>query len=256
MDRKKVNIKNCTYALSLVTAVILTILVLQCVEAADPVGPDSIEVIRNVTKNSTTTKMLNVSGGRIVTLDINATVQNVRWKAFIGNVSGKFTLTDPEGATVFDWAISSITGRVYATANSTALSWASINCSNVTTLEAENIRMNHTRSDDNITKTFNATFDGSRTVSGSHTGLYVGNRYMPADTCPTLNTYENSLSQDVDFEEVALYDGSNVIYATILEEDHEGYNNYKYDFQMIVPEIGLSDFSGATAYYIYVEIGT
>ncbi|OGJ15379.1 hypothetical protein A3K73_07930 [Candidatus Pacearchaeota archaeon RBG_13_36_9] len=259
MDRKEVKLENCTYTIGLIIAVMLTVLVLQCVKAANPTGPDSIDIIRNVTKNSTTTKMLNVSGGRIVTLDVNATVQNVRWKAFVGNVSGKFTLTDPEGATVFDWSIASMTGRIYATANATALSWVTINCSNVTSLEWENTKMNHTRSDDNITKTFNATINSTEdnlTISGGHAELYVGNRYMPADTCPTLNTYENSLAQDTDFEEVALYDGGNMIYAAILEEDHAGYNNYKYDFQMIVPEIGLSDFSGATAYYIYVEIGT
>jgi len=243
----------------LVLAVGLAILLLIRVQAADPVGPDSIDVLRNVTKNTTATKMINISGGRIGTFDVNATIQNPRWKAFIGNVTGRFTLTDPEGATVFDWTISSITGRIYATANSTALSWSSINCSNVTSLELENIKFNHTRADDNITVTFNATInstDDNLTVSGSHNPFYVGNRYMPANTCPTLNTYENSNPQDTDFEEVALYDGGNIVYATLLEDNEAGYNGYKYDFQMIVPEIGLADFSGATAYYIYVEIGT
>jgi len=250
MGRKEVKRGNLTYAYVIGIAVVVTILVLYGVEAANPTGPDSIEIIRNVTKNTTTTKMLNVSGGRIVTLDINATVQNPRWKAFVGNVTGKFTLMDTEGAIVFDWSIASMTGRVYATANSTALSWATINCSNVTTLEAENVRMNHTRSDDNITRTFNSS------GNGTHDEFYVANRQMPANTCPTLNTYNNSLAQDTIFEEAALFDGSNTIYAALLEQDMGGYNNYKYDFQMIVPEIGLSDFTGATAYYIYVEIGT
>ncbi len=242
----------------LVLAVCLAILLLIRVQAADPVGPDSIDVVNNVTKNTTSTKIINISGGRIGTFDVNATIQNPRWKAFIGNVTGRFTLTDPEGATVFDWTISSITGRIYATANSTALSWSSINCSNVTSLEWENVKFNHTRADDNITITFNATFNSTSNVthSGSHNPFYVGTKYMPANTCPTLNTYESSNPQDVDFEEVALYDGGSMIYATLLEDNEAGYNGYKYDFQMIVPEIGLSDFSGATAYYIYVEIGT
>jgi hypothetical protein len=243
----------------LILAIGLSIFLLIRVQAADPVGPDSIDIISNVTKNTTSPKMINISGGRIGTFDINATIQNPRWKAFIGNVTGRFTLTDPEGATVFDWTISSITGRIYATANSTALSWGSINCSNVTSLEWENVKFNHTRADDNITVTFNATInstDDNLTVSGSHNPFYVGNRYMPASTCPTLNTYESSNPQDTDFEEVALYDGGNMIYATLLEDNEPGYNGYKYDFQMIVPEIGLSDFGGATAYYIYVEIGT
>jgi len=55
---------------------------------------------------------------------------------------------------------------------------------------------------------------------------------------------------------MALSDGVNTVYATIMEEDVTGYDGSKYDFQMIVPEDGSPGFSGATAYYIYVEIGT
>jgi hypothetical protein len=64
----------------------------------------------------------------------------------------------------------------------------------------------------------------------------------------------------VDFEEIALYDGAteagggNIIYASILEEDVAGYDGATYDFQMIVPENGLSTFSSRTAYYLYVEL--
>jgi len=229
----------------------LTLLTIK-VRAIDPVGPDAIELVSNDTQNTTAAKMVNISGGRIATLNVNATIQNPRWKAFIGNVTGKFTLMDSSGSAVFDWTIAAITGRIYATSNYSAISWSSINCSNITNLELENVRFNHTRSDDNITKTFNSTYNSTsnKTVSGSHNAFYVGNRYMPATTCPTLNTYENSAAQDVDFEEVSLYDGNNMVYATLLEDNEAGYNGAKYDFQMIVPEIGLADFSGATAYYI------
>jgi hypothetical protein len=228
------------------------------VRAADPVSPDDIDLIRNVTKNATTAEFVNISGGRIAVLNVNATIQNPRWKAFVGNVTGKFTLDDPEGSTVFDWTISSITGRIYATSNYSALSWSTTNCSNITHLENENYRFNHTRADDNITKTFNATYNDTsgKTVSGGHQPFHVAGRYMPANTCPTLNTYESSNPQDTDFEEVALYDGNNMIYAVILEDDETGYNDNSYDFQMIVPESGLPAADIVTAYYIYVEIGT
>ncbi len=243
----------------LIVAVCLALAFLMRVKAADPVAPDDIDLIRNVTKNATNAEFVNISGGRIADLSVNATIQNPRWKAFVGNVTGKFTLDDPEGSTVFDWTISSITGRIYATSNYSALSWSSVNCSNVTTLEYENYRFNHTRADDNITVTFNATInstDDNLTVSGSHEPFYVAGRYMPAHTCPTLNTYSNSNPQDSTFEEVALYDGNSIIYAAILEDDSTGYNGFSYDFQMIVPESGLLIPVGTTAYYIYVEIGT
>ena len=239
-------------------ALFMAVLLLITVEAVDPVPPNSIDILRNVTKNTTGAQFINISGGRIAHIDINATIQNPRWKAFVGNVTGKFTLMDPEGETVFDWTISSITGRIYATANDTALSWSTVNCSNVTSLEWENDKFNHTRADDNITITFNATFNSTdnKTYSGSHNPFYVGGIYMDASTCPTLNTYESSNPQDTDFEEVALYDGNNMIYASILEDDEAGYSGDTFDFQMIVPEIALPGYSSSTAYYIYVEIGT
>ena len=248
-----------TIALWIIGLAVIVVLILNTVSAVDPVPPDSIDTIRNVTKNSTAPLFVNISGGRIATLQVNATTQNPRWKAFVGNVTGKFTLMDPEGETVFDWEMASLTGRLYATANQSALSWATVNCSNVTSLEWENDKFNHTRADDNITITFNATInstDDNLTVSGSHDEFYVGGIYMPPNKCPTLNTYNNSLAQDLVFEEVALYDGSNMIYATILEDDETGYNLDTYDLQMIVPEIGLPGYSSSTAYYIYVEIGT
>ena len=34
-----------------------------------------------------------------------------------------------------------------------------------------------------------------------------------------LNTYTNSNPQDDDFEEMALYDSTSIIYATILEDN-------------------------------------
>ncbi len=255
MDRKEVIDRKVIY-FAVFAFVILAFLTLSTVKAADPVYPDDIDLIRNVTKNSSDPEFINISGGRIGEFSVNSTSQNLRWKAFLGNISGKFTLDDPEGSTVFDWTISAITGRIYATSNYSAMSWSTVNCSNVTSLEWENDRFNHTNPDDNITKTFNASInstDDNLTVSGSHAEFYVAGRLMVGNTCPTLNTYNTSSAQDDVFEEIALYDGNSVIYAAILEDDETGYNGNQYDFQMIVPENALS---GTTAYYIYVEIGT
>jgi len=52
-----------------------------------------------------------------------------------------------------------------------------------------------------------------------------------------------------------LYDGTNIVYATIVETNQGGFDGKTYDFQMIVPENGLPSFSDATAYYIYIELG-
>ena len=130
------------------------------------------------------------------------------------------------------------------------MTWASVNCSNTTLLEQENDAMNHTSSDDNITATFNTT------TGAIHPSFYVGSEYIANNTCPVLNTYVNNVSQSNEFFEMALYDGTNHLYATILEPDQGGFDGKSYDFQMIVPEIGLPSFTGATAYDVYVELGS
>jgi len=255
--KMKIKKRNITKTIILVVSISL-ILFLINVKAVDPEGPDDLDVMSNVTKNTTNAQMINISGGYIATLDLNATIKDTRWKAFIGNVTGMYTLDDAAGSTIYDWTISSITGRVYATRNDTSVTWASINCSNISDLEDENYKMNHTLSEDNLTATFNATYDSvyNRTVSGSHNPFWVGNVYIYSNTCPTLNTYTNSIAQDIEFEEMSLFDGISMVYATILEPDQVGYNGYTYDFQMIVPENGVPGFGSSTAYYIYVEIGT
>ena len=218
---------------------------------ADPQGPDAVNISANETSSIPGSKMINISGGRVATMNLTSTVQDPRWKAFVGYVNGKFTLQDSSGSTIYDWQLTnSITGRVYSTRQSGVITWSAINCSNITTLNQENINMNETNPNDNLTKTFNYS------AGATHSGFYVGARYMPANTCPTLNTYVGNFTQDTHFEENALYDGANIVYATTIENRVAGFDSNNYDFQMIVPENGAPGFTSATAYYLYLEIGT
>lgn len=223
-------------------------LTLNIVMAANPEGPEVINVTANETKQTTQSKKINISGGRIATLNLTASQQNERWKAFVGWVNGEYTLDDAGGSTIYDWSFEVTKGRVYATKDSATIQWASIGCANTSILESENQEMNHNNTGDNIT----ATFDDS-----THNSFYVGDTFISSSSCPTLNTYENSNPQDSKFEEMALYDKNNhVVYATIMEDEEVGFDGSNYDFQMIVPEDGSTDFSGSTAYYLYVELGS
>ncbi len=53
---------------------------------------------------------------------------------------------------------------------------------------------------------------------------------------------------------MVLDDGSNIVYSSIIEDQSDGFDENDYDFQMLVPENGAEGFSGATAYYVYVEV--
>lgn len=233
----------------LLVGVFLTLIVLFSNElvSAEPEGPSTIISVWNSTKNETSSAMVNISGGQIAALNLTISSQNTHWKAFVGWVSGAFTLDDASGSTIYDWELSTTTGRVYTTRDSSTVEWNSLQCANTeTTLEAENVAMFHNRTSDNITATFSHP--------GSHRAFWVAGRNIGANTCPTLNTYVNDLSQDDNFEEMALYDGTSIIYATILEDNLVGYDGRPYDFQMLVPENGSPGFTGATPYYLYVEL--
>jgi len=223
--------------------------------AATPVGPDNTALVSNETKGVNEGVSINISGGRIGTYNLTATIQNPRWKGFVGNVSGSFTLDDAGGSTLFDWSITTITGYVYTTRNYSTPPWSDLWCANGTTLENENDLMSHTSSEDNIT----ATFDDA-----NHSQFIVAGVSIPADTCNfTLNTYNGTAAQISQFDEIALIDnqtdyvageGVAVVYATKIENDVIGFDNATYDFQMIVPENGSAIFSGTTPYYLYVEL--
>jgi len=150
---------------AVVIVIFLTGFLVITINAADPEGPDRLDVVSNTTKGTVEREMINVSGGRVAIINLSATVQNDNWKGFAGNVSGKYTLDDSSNSTIFDWTMTTITGRVYATRQSGTITWASINCSNTTHLESENLAMNHSSIDDNITTTFNATNNATSNVT-------------------------------------------------------------------------------------------
>jgi hypothetical protein len=216
---------------------------------ADPVGPDDLVFNFNKTKNVTSAQMYNISGGYIGSFNLSATVQNPRWKAFIGHVAGSFTLADASGNEIYDWSLASVSGRVYATRAQTNPDWGNINCSNTTDMENENSLLSHSGSADNLTVTFG---QGS-----THDAFQVGAKVM--QNCPyNLHTYRdgNKTQTSADpFDEVVLEDNNGtLVYATIIENNVVGFDNEVYDFQMIVPENGSASWSSATPYYLYVEI--
>jgi len=219
---------------------------------ADPVGPgtSSINITKNETYNPGTTAtgtLVNISGGYIAGVNISSSVQNTKWKAFVGWVSGELVLGDASGDKIYDWALTTSTGKVYATRTSGTVNWPNIDCSNRTFMEAENVLLSHSSAVDNLTATFNLT------TGASHSGFVVAGKAITASTCPTLNTYINNQTQDSDFEEMALDDGSYLVYTTLLESALPGFDGTAYDFQMLVPQ-NASAGSSNTPYYVYIEI--
>lgn len=215
--------------------------------SASPDTP-SIDSVANETKTVGAGEMFNISGGYLAKLNLTATIQNPHWKAFLGWVQGKFTLDDSTGSTIYDWELTTVGGQIYSTRNSSIANWSGIECATVLDLENENTLLEHNSPDDNITATFN------NGAPGTHPAFNVGSVPISANSCPSLNTYINNGTQSDDFFEMTLHDGINIIYATTINSNTQGYDGDNYDFQMIVPENGNETWIGATAYYLYVEL--
>lgn len=257
-------------------------LILTAVHAV-PTGP-SVTLLGNTTKNATVGTKVNTTingtispGGYIFTTSITSIQQNVKWKAYVGNVTGTLVLDDANDNRIFSWSLSTVTGEVYATRASGNINWTGINCtwiadgrinesqdmlnrsfSNRTPEHNENLALSSTNKDDNITKTFDLR---------NHSSITVGSVVIGKDECFTVQTWQKGVQQvfadsdNANFTQVILYDaaynktGGNVVYETKIENNIVGYRSDEtYDFQVILPENGASGFSGSTAYYFYVEL--
>jgi len=192
MERKSSRIKGQgmkrLMVILLVSAIMFSAVLLDRADAT-PQGPTA-SYVKNETYSPAASLKDNTTGGSITTMVLNGTTQNVRWKAYVGNVSGSLTLDNSKNQTLFDWEFAEMTGEVYATRKTSSVSWSDINCSwgvtgdpgNRNVSEKENMDINHTSGVDNIS----ATFDTRK-----HEEFYVGSIYIPADTCysTTLKTH-------------------------------------------------------------------
>ena len=208
----------------------------------------------NITSNITETKtpaaaeFLNTSGGTFTTVLLSAITQNLKWKAYAGNVTGVLTLDDSGNYSIYQWTISEFTGEVYASRNS-SVSWPNIQCANLTHVANEEKIMNHTTSNlDSINNTFSSQL---------HKGFYVGNVQIIQSDCKSTFTWANDTAQtpsiDAPFQELLLYDGIGLVYATFIDDNTQGFNYKDYDFQMILADRGVGGYS-ATKYYFYMEL--
>lgn len=219
---------------------------------ADPEG-GTVTYKSNTTKAVTSATYREDPKGTITTITISSIQQNIKWKAYIGNVTGTLVLRDADDYSIYEWtALASPNGEVFMTRNST-VDWSTVQCANTTDVQAEQAKLGHgVSASDNIINTFSSTAHASMDIAG----LTISN-----GTCKSAFTWINNTaqtpSQNAKFQEVLLMDASfRIVYSTIINQNTGGYRNEsgvydKNDFQAILP-----DYTSVTnaRYYFYVEI--
>ncbi|NTV24034.1 MAG: hypothetical protein HGA85_06730 [Nanoarchaeota archaeon] len=218
--------------------------------SSEPEGA-TVAYVSNTTKNASTPDSRTDAKGTITTINLNTLQQDIKWKAYVGNVSGTLVLRDSEDYSIYEWAAGgSPSGEVYLARNS-SIDWTNIRCANQSVISIEETTLGFvSTAQDNINNTF---------AYNNHTSFDVGTVTIAESSCKNTATWMNDTAQTVNlnalFQEVLLMDTSDhVVYASIINQDTASYKNdslTKYDFQAIVP-----DFVSATiaTYYFYVEI--
>ncbi|MBU0757610.1 MAG: hypothetical protein KKF44_06075 [Nanoarchaeota archaeon] len=235
-------------AVNMIGLLIVSLLLASAIYAQ--ASPSGAQIIYNSTetKQSEPASFINTTGGSFTTLILYGETQNPRWKAYVGNVTGKFVLDDADNYTLYEWDVTTVTGEVYAS-RASSITWADIACATQDNITSEEDDMNHTTSSkDSINSTFQYQI---------HKEFYVGTTYIANSTCRSTATWVNntvqSVTEDSLFQEMLLSDGPNLVYATILHDEVTGFNYKDYDFQMIVAEVD-SVAASSTPYYFWVEL--
>ncbi len=214
-------------------------------QGATVVGTPSVD-------NGPTTNPSNRTdpGGKIVTIVFSLEQQNTAWKAYVGNVSGTYVLQSANGRSIYEWPSgTSIQGELYLSRNNT-VNFSSIICANSTIIGSEQNTLGMAFSDsDSINRTFNST---------RHRTFNVGTVTITNSTCQSTATWVNDTVQAQDenavFQEVLLYDRTNMVYASLLNDNNQGFDNSSsFDFQAIVGENRTS--VTGSPYYFYLELG-
>lgn len=224
----------------LLTMIMLSLLTISSV-LADPLGGTLTPGVSSRGTNPSA-QQANAQAGNVTQLNIDQTRITDIWQGFYGNVSGQIVLENSLGNNFYDWSLSTITGEVYASRN-TIPSWTGINCTNSTYWQNEETTLNIPATQtDGINETYNTL---------THPTFQVGTKTFAPNVCQSTRPY-NSTGQAGNFYNVLLNSNStNVVYAAILADNSNGFDNTTYDFEIMVP---VDKTSGTATYYFYVEL--
>ncbi len=244
----------------------------------EPTQPTSMTYVTNATVGGQEGMSQAHQRGYIHFVNIDESAPTQKWKAYVGNVTGEFALQDASGNAIYDWTIATITGELYATKeapsggsgyfNGGIPDWTSVTCANSTMITEEEAQFNHTASDeDSYSNTFKNGNDFNLTT------FYAGEQEVTdtsviggaAGGCYGAYMNTNNADQFSDWQEVVLTDGTyedegggdydyDLIYAALLENNVNGFDNVPYDFQILLPEDGADGSTTVTTYYFYIEL--
>jgi hypothetical protein len=228
--------------------------------ASVPEGPTTLTIDSTSRRTAVTSPTLNAVAGNVTQLTVAGTTVTQTWQGYYGNVTGTITLDDANNNTMYDWSLASPEGEIYA--STAAVTWTSgnVKCYDLNMTDTGYSAFVMLSELDTLLGLATDDLDGVDETFPEGTGydsFYAG-EYLVNSVCPTTQTYNGSeVKSASSFQEVLLYDNTSnaIVYTGIIEETEPvGFNDLRWDFQMLVGENGHNGNTATTPYYFYVEL--
>jgi hypothetical protein len=245
---EKEMLKNNAKLMLIITALVIAVSIFPYAFAQQT----GAQILSNTTSAKSPVQPMNLTNdkGTITTVRLQAEQQNLKWKAYVGNVSSTFVLDDSNDYSIYQWNLDSFSGQIYITRDN-SVTWGSVGCASAANKITEDTSIGHnSQSADSVNRTFN---------NQTHKNLTVGSTPIWNNTCFSTVTWQNDLNHQLNssapWQEILLWDGSDMIYTSFVENDRIGYrgDGTTYDFQAIVPENGTAS-APNFRYFFYLEL--
>lgn len=239
-------------AVAIISMLFMVMFLSYVAAVTEPEGPSTLTGLTWSRRAARGPNSIAAVAGNITSVNVVGKTVTQSWQGYVGNVSGTITLDDSSNYTLYDWALASPSGEIYAT-NSTSVTWTTgnVECWHGTGAQNNKATMNGIYGIGNgEVDSINATFLNAT----DHDAFYAGGQYIYGGGCFAVQLY-NGTRENV-FQEVLLYDdtANNIVFTSLLKNNVNGYNNQTWDFEMIVAENGHSGDVATSLYYFYVEL--
>ncbi|MGD9276128.1 MAG: hypothetical protein PVJ67_03060 [Candidatus Pacearchaeota archaeon] len=230
--------------------VIIIFLIYSCfVLGVSPSGAANVAQVKSETAPADAPSSIAAQAGNVTELNVFGYSTTQAWQGYFGNVTGTIQLADSSDNVFYNWSLAEPEGEIYASTGGT-IDWSSIDCFNFS-INGAALESSYNIAPDDVDGV-NETFS----LGNNHDLFYTNGIEFSEGQCMSTKVYD-STGQGVDnhFEEVLLWDGSNVVFTSLLEGGSvDGFDQADHDFEMLVLEDGHGTDTATTTYYFYVEL--
>lgn len=182
--------------------------------------------------------------GNVTELAVTGTSITQSWQGYYGNVSGIIQLADISDNVMYNWTLTTPEGEIYAS-NASTIRWPTIQCYDATNNLTffENMFGIASTDSDGIDTTF---------TLNDHAEFYTNSVQFTAGECDNAKIFDSAGVGT--FDEALLTDGNNMVFASLLADNANGFDNVPHDFEMLVLEDGHGVDTSTSTYYFWVEL--